>query len=82
VNEAIALYQESLSLFEQIGNVQGKAAALAMMAQCCRSASGNFETAIVHLQESLQILQHIGSPHAATVEEILADVPSALRSSL
>ncbi|NJM58404.1 MAG: tetratricopeptide repeat protein, partial [Synechococcales cyanobacterium RU_4_20] len=41
----IALYQQSIDLNEQIGNVQGKAATLAMVGQL-QASKGDFETAI------------------------------------
>ena len=68
---AIALYQQSLAIKEQIGDVQGKAATLEMMGQLLADKKGDSETAISHLQESLAILQRIGSPDARTVQNIL-----------
>ncbi|MBW4441909.1 MAG: hypothetical protein KME10_11860 [Plectolyngbya sp. WJT66-NPBG17] len=46
---------------------------LAMMSQLL-VARGEFETAIVNLRESIDILQRIGSPDAATVIDILNSV--------
>ncbi|WP_293122346.1 tetratricopeptide repeat protein [Microcoleus sp. bin38.metabat.b11b12b14.051] len=73
VDEAIALYQQSLELKEKIGNVQGKAATFAMLGQLLASR-GDFEQALNYLQQSLEILQHLRSPDAETVKEIIADV--------
>ncbi|WP_293124869.1 tetratricopeptide repeat protein [Microcoleus sp. bin38.metabat.b11b12b14.051] len=73
VEEAIELYQQSLELKEKIGNVQGKAASFAMLGQLLAS-QGNFEQALNYLQQSLEILQHLDSPDAETVKEIIARV--------
>jgi len=70
VDQAIALYQQSLEIQESIGNVQGKAATLAMMGQLLAN-NGDFPTAITYFQESLTILQHLKSPDAATVQSWL-----------
>ena len=73
IEGALNLYEQSMRLNEQIGNVQGKAATLAMMSQLL-AAGGKFETAIAYLQESIAILKRIGSPDAQTVERILARI--------
>lgn len=76
VEGAIALYQQSLEMAEQIGDVQGKAATLAMLGQLLADEKGDSATAIVYLQESLDILQRIGSPDARTVQDILNRITS------
>jgi hypothetical protein len=53
---AIDLYQRSLALHEQIGNVQGKTATLVMMAQLV-AGQGDLTQAIAMTRESLAILQ-------------------------
>ncbi|MFY7833763.1 MAG: tetratricopeptide repeat protein, partial [Pseudanabaena sp.] len=73
VDQAIALYQQSLEIKESIGNVQGKAMALANMG-VLSAKNGDFQTAISYLQESLTILQHLKSPDAATVQSWLEQV--------
>ncbi|MEG5158968.1 tetratricopeptide repeat protein [Microcoleus sp. AT3-A2] len=73
VEQAIAFYQQSLELKEKIGNVQGKAATFAMLGQLL-AAQGDFEKALNYLQQSLEILQHLRSPDAETVKEIIAAV--------
>ena len=73
VDQAIALYQQSLEIKERIGNVQGKAMTLANMGDLLAS-NGDFQTAISYLQESLTILQHLKSPNAATVQSLLEEV--------
>ena len=73
VDQAISLFQQSLEINERIGNVQTKAHTLAMMGQIL-AMNGNFQTAISYLQESLTILQHLKSPDAATVQEVLEQV--------
>ena len=74
VEKAIALYQQSLELKEKIGNVQGKAASFAMLGQLLADEKGDFEQALNYLQQSLEILQHLRSPDAETVKEIIARV--------
>ncbi|TAF35906.1 MAG: tetratricopeptide repeat protein, partial [Oscillatoriales cyanobacterium] len=73
VEQAIAFYQESLELEEKIGNLQGKAATFAMLGQLL-AAQGYFDQAFNYLQQSLEILQHLRSPDAETVREIIAIV--------
>ena len=73
VDQAIALYQQSLEINERIGDVQGKAATLANMGVLSAN-NGDFQTAISYLQESLTILQHLKSPDAATVQSLLEQV--------
>ena len=73
VEQAIAFYQQSLELEEKIGNVQGKAATFAMLGQLL-AAQGDFDQALNYLQQSLEILQHLRSPDAETVREIIAMV--------
>lgn len=72
-DKAFSLFQESLNIEEKIGDVQGKAATLAMMGQLF-IAYGDFATARTHLKESLEILRHLESPKAETVEKILNQV--------
>jgi tetratricopeptide (TPR) repeat protein len=68
--EAIAFYQQSLELNEKIGNLQGKAATFAMLGQLL-AMQGDFDQALNYLQQSLEILQHLRSPDAETVKEII-----------
>ena len=74
IKEALRLYQASLEIQESIGDVQGKAATLAMMGQLLASEQSDFETALAYLQESLTILEHLRSPDADTVKQIMAQV--------
>jgi tetratricopeptide (TPR) repeat protein len=76
VEKAIAFYQESLEVTEKIGNVQGKAATFAMLGQLLADEKGDFDQALNYLQQSLEILQHLRSPSAETVKEIMARVES------
>ena len=73
VDQAIALYQQSLEIKERIGDVGGKAYTLANMGYLSAN-NGDFQTAISYLQESLTILQHLKSPDAATVQSWLEQV--------
>ncbi len=72
--KAIAFYQQSLELYEKIGDVQGKAATFAMLGQLLADEKGDFDQALNYLQQSLEILQHLKSPDAETVKEIIAAV--------
>ncbi|MEG4941758.1 tetratricopeptide repeat protein, partial [Microcoleus sp. F4-D5] len=74
VEQAIAFYQQSLELEEKIGDVQGKAATFAMLGKLLADEKGDFDQALNYLQQSLDILQHLRSPDAQTVKEIIAAV--------
>ena len=74
VEKAIAFYQQSLELEEKIGDVRGKAATFAMLGQLLADEKGDFDKALNYLQQSLDILQHLRSPDAEIVREIIADV--------
>ncbi|MCC3542739.1 MAG: tetratricopeptide repeat protein [Microcoleus sp. PH2017_22_RUC_O_B] len=69
VEKAIAFYQQSLELKEKIG----KTATFAMLGQLL-AAQGDFDQALNYLQQSLKILQHLRSPDAEIVKEIIAEV--------
>jgi tetratricopeptide (TPR) repeat protein len=73
VEQAIALYQQSLEINERIGNVYGKAMTFWWLGHLAKE-QGDFQTAISYLQESLTILQHLKSPDAATVQSWLEQV--------
>jgi tetratricopeptide (TPR) repeat protein len=74
IDQAIALYQQSVEIEEKIGNVQGKAATLAMMGQLLADAKGDTQQGLAYLEQSLAILQRLRSPDAATVQEIIARI--------
>ncbi|WP_413171170.1 tetratricopeptide repeat protein [Anabaena azotica] len=80
IEDAIALYQESLEVEESIGNVQGKAITLAMLGQLLADEKGDFDTGLEYLQESLEILQLVKSPHAETVKGIINRVQKMANS--
>ena len=71
VQKAIALYQQSMELNEGIGNVGGKASTLAMLGQLLADEKGEFAIGLDYLQQSLEILQHLRSPDAETVRQII-----------
>jgi tetratricopeptide (TPR) repeat protein len=73
VEQAIALYQQSLELKERIGDVQGKAATLAMMSPLL-AMQGDFNRAIKYTHEALGILTRLKSPDAANVQSILFSI--------
>ncbi|MDY7077505.1 MAG: tetratricopeptide repeat protein, partial [Chloroflexota bacterium] len=59
LDRALALYQESLQIKEQIGDIKGKAASLSMMAQVYVTR-GDLDRALALYQESLQLKEQIG----------------------
>ncbi|MBK1990329.1 tetratricopeptide repeat protein [Sphaerospermopsis aphanizomenoides BCCUSP55] len=71
IEEAIALYQQSLQLFESIGNVQGKAATLHNLASIYADR-GKIEEAITFFHRSLQLKETIGDVQgkAATLHNL------------
>lgn len=54
VEQAIDLYQQSLAIHEQIGNVQGKSANLAMMGQLVAIANLNVEQGLIYLKPTFR----------------------------
>jgi tetratricopeptide (TPR) repeat protein len=70
IDQAIALFQQSLELKQKIGNVQGKAMTLWCLGDIA-NGQGNSEQALIYLQESFEILQRLRSPYAAQVEAII-----------
>ncbi len=60
IEEAIALYQQSLAIEEQIGDVQGKAATLHQLGNI-KANTGEIEEAIALYQQSLAIKEQIGN---------------------
>ncbi|XZF66142.1 MAG: tetratricopeptide repeat protein [Gloeotrichia echinulata DVL01] len=71
IEEAIALYQQSLALFEQIGDVQGKAATLHNLGSL-KADRGEIEEAIALYQQSLALKEQIGyvQGKATTLHEL------------
>jgi tetratricopeptide (TPR) repeat protein len=59
VDDAIALYTESLEIFERIGDAQGKAASLHQLGQL-KAQQGQIDDAIALYTESLAIKERIG----------------------
>ena len=59
IEQAIALYQQSLNITEQIGDVQGKAATLHELGRIYANR-GEIEQAIALYQQSLEIKEQIG----------------------
>ncbi|OYD87779.1 hypothetical protein CDG77_27500 [Nostoc sp. 'Peltigera membranacea cyanobiont' 213] len=60
VDEAIALFNQSLSINERIGNVEGKAATLHQLARIYAN-KGEVDEAIALFNQSLSINEHIGN---------------------
>ena len=71
VDEAIALYNQSLEIFERIGNVQGKAATLHELG-ILYANKGEVDEAIALYNQSLEITERIGNVQtkAATLHEL------------
>jgi tetratricopeptide (TPR) repeat protein len=71
IEQAIALYQQSLEIQEQIGNVQGKAATLHQLGRIYANR-GEIEQAIALYQQSLEIQEQIGNVQgkAATLHQL------------
>ena len=91
MEKALSLYEESLeieerigrcAIKERIGDVQGKAATLAMMGQLLVDCDGDFKIALAYLQESFQILQRLKSPDAGTVKAMLNNVHKRFQAQL
>ncbi|MBD2014703.1 tetratricopeptide repeat protein [Microcoleus sp. FACHB-53] len=74
VEQALDLYQQVLETAESIGDVRGKAAALANLGQLLADEKGDFDKALDYLLQSLEILQRLQSPDTETVREALARV--------
>jgi tetratricopeptide (TPR) repeat protein len=73
IEKAIAIWQESLEIFERIDDEHGKSTTLAMLGQWL-AAQGEFDTAIDYLQQSLEILLHLQFPDTEKVRQILNQV--------
>ncbi|MEH2179360.1 tetratricopeptide repeat protein [Nostoc sp.] len=70
VEEAIALYNQSLEITERIGYVKGKAMTLWSLAHLAEQ-QGEYTKAISYLQLALEILQRLKSPDAESVNASL-----------
>ncbi|NDJ20861.1 tetratricopeptide repeat protein [Nostoc sp. B(2019)] len=77
VDEAIALYNQSLEINERIGNVQGKAMTLWWLGHLAEQ-QGEYTKAISYLQPALEILQRLKSPDA---ESVSASLDRVMRNS-
>ncbi|GBE93551.1 tetratricopeptide repeat protein [Nostoc cycadae] len=73
VDEAIALFHQSLEIFERIGDVQGKAMTLWWLGHLAEQ-QGEYTKAISYLQPALEILQRLKSPDAEGVRVSLERV--------
>ncbi|MEQ9551296.1 MAG: tetratricopeptide repeat protein [Coleofasciculus sp. G3-WIS-01] len=77
-DEAIVLYQKSLTLTESIGDVKNKAATLGMLGQLLAEGKGDWETGLHYLQQSIEILQCLQSPNITLMKKITARVQTEL----
>ncbi len=78
---ALALYQQSLALWESLGDVHGKSATLVMMAQI-QFMRGEHDQALSNARESLRLLQAMGAqPDAAKVAEIIQQMEAMRRQA-
>jgi len=73
IDQAIALFQQSLEITEKIRDVQTKAMTLWWLGglALANDVQDNSEQALIYLQESFEILQRLRSPDAAQVQEII-----------
>lgn len=74
LDKAVSLYHESLELQEKIGDLRGKASNLNMLAQLIADEKQDFTTALEYLHQSLEIFEHLKSPVAETVEELILEI--------
>ncbi len=70
MDQAIALYNQSLEIEERIGNVQGKVMTLWWLGGLAEQ-QGDYTKAIAYLQPALEILQRLKSPNAEKVQAML-----------
>jgi tetratricopeptide (TPR) repeat protein len=77
VDEAIALFNQSLEINERIGDVQGKANTLWWLGHLAEQ-QGEYTKAISYLQPALEILQRLQSPDAEGVKASLDRVTGNL----
>ncbi|WP_322822484.1 CHAT domain-containing protein [Chloroflexus sp.] len=77
LDQALALYQQSLDLNDRLGDVHGKSATLLMMAQIM-FMRGDHQQALQQAYAALQTLERIGAaPDAAKAREIIALMEAA-----
>jgi len=77
IDQAIALYHQSIEIEEKIGNVQGKAMTLWWLGHIANE-QGNSEQALIYLQESFEILQRLRSPQAQAVYNLIERIQKSL----
>ncbi|MEH2266200.1 tetratricopeptide repeat protein, partial [Nostoc sp.] len=80
IEEAIALFQQSLAITEQIGHVQDKAMTMWCLGHIAEQ-QGNYNQALDYLQPALEILQRIQSPDAEAVRQMVVRVQDLIRNS-
>jgi tetratricopeptide (TPR) repeat protein len=79
IDEAIALFQQSLDIKERIGNVHGCAMTLQWIGGLAADVSHDYGTGIRCFQESLEILERIGSPEAVNAKAQLERIQAMAR---
>ncbi|MCF2145503.1 tetratricopeptide repeat protein [Desmonostoc muscorum LEGE 12446] len=77
VDEAIALFNQSLEINERVGNAKGKANTLWWLGHLAEQ-QGEYTKAISYLQPALEILQRLKSPDA---ESVSASLDRVMRNS-
>ncbi|WP_392481054.1 tetratricopeptide repeat protein [Nostoc sp. C110] len=80
MDEAIALFNQSLEITERIGDVQTKAINLWWLGGLAEQ-QGEYTKAISYLQPALEILQRLKSPHAESVSASLDRVMGVMGNS-
>ena len=77
-DEAIDLYQKSLTITESIGDVKNKAATLGILGQLLAEVKEDWETGLDYLQQSIEILQRLQSPNITLMKKITVRVQNEL----
>ncbi|MEH2073897.1 MAG: tetratricopeptide repeat protein [Nostoc sp.] len=80
INEAIPLFEQSLAITKKIGDVQSQAITLSWLGGLAEQ-QGDYNQALDYLQPALEILQHIQSPDAERVRQMVARVQDLIRNS-
>jgi tetratricopeptide (TPR) repeat protein len=80
INEAIAIFEQSLALTKQISDVEGEAQTLWWLGNIAEQ-QGDYNKALDYLQPALEILQRIQSPDTEEVRQMVVRVQGLIRNS-
>jgi tetratricopeptide (TPR) repeat protein len=74
---AMTLYEQALEIKERVGDLQGKASTLGMMAQL-QYRQGQRDPALTNMRECLHLFEHLGATREiATAREVLQQMERA-----